>query len=408
MGQLPTTTSSETAQDRALTGPEQQTAQDRPPSGGAELVLQQVHKQFADFTAVQPTDLTVPAGEFFALLGPSGCGKTTTLRMVAGLETPTAGSIRIGGRDVTSLPSYKRPVNTVFQSYALFPHMSVKENVAFGLRRRRVRDWKARTEEFLGLVELHHLADRRPAQLSGGQQQRVALARALVNQPEILLLDEPLGALDMKLRRQMQSELKRIQAEVGLTFIHVTHDQEEAMSMADRLAVMNEGRIEQIGRPEDLYHLPRTAFVANFLGRSNLMAGTVTGGGHGSGPLLEVDASGHRLAVHRDRVVSSAGEVLVGVRPEKIDMRQAGTGADRTTAGGGINRVAGTVTDVAFTGVSTEYRVEVPGLGELGVFAQNRGEDLMRPGDAVVLSWDPAHAFGLDGQQDAAAGDDAV
>jgi spermidine/putrescine transport system ATP-binding protein len=408
MGRLPATTSSGTARGTVLAGPEQQATEERPPSGGAELVLHRVRKQFADFAAVQPTDLTVPAGEFFALLGPSGCGKTTTLRMVAGLETPSAGTIRIGGRDVTSLPSYKRPVNTVFQSYALFPHMSVKENVAFGLRRRRVRDWKARTEEFLGLVELHHLADRRPAQLSGGQQQRVALARALVNEPEILLLDEPLGALDMKLRRQMQSELKRIQAEVGLTFIHVTHDQEEAMSMADRLAVMNEGRIEQIGRPEDLYHLPRTAFVANFLGRSNLMAGTVTGGGQGSGPLLEVDASGHRFAVHRDRAVSATGQVLVGVRPEKIDMRPAGAGADRLTAGWGINRVAGTVTDVAFTGVSTEYRVEVPGLGELGVFAQNRGGDLMRPGDAVGLSWDPAHAFGLDGQQDAAAGDDAV
>jgi spermidine/putrescine transport system ATP-binding protein len=408
MGQLPATSPSGTGQAVALAGPGPQPAGDRPASGGAELVLQQVRKQFADFAAVQPTDLTVPAGEFFALLGPSGCGKTTTLRMVAGLETPTAGSIRIGGREVTSLPSYKRPVNTVFQSYALFPHMSVKENVAFGLRRRRVRDWKARTEEFLRLVELHHLADRRPGQLSGGQQQRVALARALVNQPEILLLDEPLGALDMKLRRQMQSELKRIQAEVGLTFIHVTHDQEEAMSMADRLAVMNEGRIEQIGTPEDLYHLPRTAFVANFLGRSNLMAGTVTGGGSGSGPLLEVDAAGHRLAVHRDRAVSSTGEVLVGVRPEKIDMRPTRVAAREDPAGRVVNRVAGTVTDVAFTGVSTEYRVQVAGLGELGVFAQNRGEDLMRPGDAVELSWDPAHAFGLDGQEDAAAGDGAV
>ncbi|HEY4616232.1 MAG TPA: ABC transporter ATP-binding protein [Citricoccus sp.] len=372
-------------------------------SGGAELALDQVHKQFADFTAVRPTDLTVPAGEFFALLGPSGCGKTTTLRMVAGLETPTSGSIRIGGRDVTALPPYKRPVNTVFQSYALFPHMSVKENVAFGLRRRRVRDWKARAEEYLRLVELEHLADRRPAQLSGGQQQRVALARALVNQPEILLLDEPLGALDMKLRRQMQSELKRIQSEVGLTFIHVTHDQEEAMSMADRLAVMNEGRIEQIGTPEDLYHLPRTAFVANFLGRSNLMAGAVTSSGTG---LLEVEAAGHRLTLDPDRAVSASGKVLVGVRPEKIDMRPApeSAGGGRASA---ANRLTGTVTDMAFTGVSTEYRVEVIGLGELGVFAQNRGGGLMRPGDAVELTWDPVHAFGLDGDDDATAGDEA-
>ncbi|MFB2572610.1 ABC transporter ATP-binding protein [Micrococcus sp. IITD107] len=380
-------------------------------SRGSELTLDQISKTFGEFHAVQPLDLTVPAGEFFALLGPSGCGKTTTLRMVAGLEKPSGGSIRIGGTDVTSLPPFKRPVNTVFQSYALFPHMSVRENVAFGLRRRKVKEWKAQADEFLELVELTHLADRKPGQLSGGQQQRVALARALVNQPEILLLDEPLGALDMKLRRQMQSELKRIQTDVGLTFIHVTHDQEEAMTMADTVAVMNAGRIEQMGAPEDLYDLPQTAFVANFLGRSNLMAGSVTGGSGADG-MLEIDASGHRLLLDSSRAVSTTGDVLVGVRPEKIALRPAGTraGGEPVVVGtsGVVNEVDGTVTDVSFTGVSTEYRVDVPGLGELGVFAQNRDATRIRPGDAVELSWDPSRAFGLDGAEDAAAGEDAA
>ena len=399
--------STDTAQDTLDSTPAREEE-----SRGSELTLDQVSKSFGDFHAVQPLDLTVPAGEFFALLGPSGCGKTTTLRMVAGLEKPTGGQIRIGGTEVTALPPFKRPVNTVFQSYALFPHMSVKENVAFGLRRRRVRNWKAQADEFLDLVELGHLADRKPAQLSGGQQQRVALARALVNQPEILLLDEPLGALDMKLRRQMQSELKRIQTEVGLTFIHVTHDQEEAMTMADTVAVMNAGRIEQMGAPEDLYDLPRTAFVANFLGRSNLMSGTVTGTGSGADGLLEVETSGHRLLLDASRAVSTTGDVLLGVRPEKIALRPAGTraGGQPVVVGtsGVVNEVDGTVTDVSFTGVSTEYRVDVPGLGELGVFAQNRDGTRIRPGDPVELTWDPARAFGLDGAEDAAAGEGAA
>ena len=216
-----------------------------------------------------------PAGSFFALLGPSGCGKTTTLRLVAGLEDPTAGRILIGGTDVTDQKPYRRPVNTVFQSYALFPHMTVLENVAFGLRRRKIGDAVQKAHEALRLVELDHLGSRKPIQLSGGQQQRVALARAIVNRPALLLLDEPLGALDLKLRRQMQLELKTIQEEVGLTFLHVTHDQEEAMTMADTVAVMNKGRIEQMGAPEQLYELPRTAFVANFLGQSNLFSGAV-------------------------------------------------------------------------------------------------------------------------------------
>ena len=242
---------------------------------GADLELVGITKRFPGFTAIERLDLTIPAGSFFALLGPSGCGKTTTLRLVAGLEDPTEGSVLIGGKDVTRLKPYERPVNTVFQSYALFPHMSVLENVAFGLRRRKLADPVGKAHEALQLVELDHLAGRKPAQLSGGQQQRVALARAIVNRPALLLLDEPLGALDLKLRRQMQLELKSIQNEVGLTFLHVTHDQEEAMTMADTVAVMNEGRIEQLGAPEDLYELPKTSFVANFLGQSNLFGGTV-------------------------------------------------------------------------------------------------------------------------------------
>jgi spermidine/putrescine transport system ATP-binding protein len=246
---------------------------------GADLELVGLHKEFPGFTAIEDLNLTIPAGSFFALLGPSGCGKTTTLRLVAGLEEPTSGRILLGGKDVTATKSFQRPVNTVFQSYALFPHMTILENVAFGLRRRKIHDAVARAHEALRLVELDHLAARKPQQLSGGQQQRVALARAVVNRPALLLLDEPLGALDLKLRRQMQLELKDIQAEVGLTFLHVTHDQEEAMTMADTIAVMNRGAIEQMGAPEELYELPRTAFVANFLGQSNLFTGRVVSSG---------------------------------------------------------------------------------------------------------------------------------
>ena len=240
--------------------------------GGNGLDIRGLRKHYGPFAAVDDIDLTVPEGSFFALLGPSGCGKTTTLRLVAGLEEPTAGEIRIGGADIAHLRPYQRPVNTVFQSYALFPHMTIFENVAFGLRRRKEKDVDARVNEMLELVEMQHLAKRRPTQLSGGQQQRIAVVRALVNKPKVLLLDEPLGALDLKLRRQLQLELKRIQTEVGITFVHVTHDQEEAMTMADTIAVLNKGRVEQVGAPVDLYENPRTAFVAGFLGQSNLLS----------------------------------------------------------------------------------------------------------------------------------------
>ncbi|WP_255432478.1 ABC transporter ATP-binding protein [Cellulomonas sp. SLBN-39] len=368
---------------------------------GAALEIAGVTKRFGAFVAVDDLTLTVPSGSFFALLGPSGCGKTTTLRMVAGLERPTAGTISLAGRDVTDAPPHRRPVNTVFQSYALFPHLSVGENVAFGLRRTRAAEVARRVREGLELVELAHLADRRPGQLSGGQQQRVALARAIVNRPALLLLDEPLGALDLKLRRQMQLELKRIQSEVGLTFVHVTHDQEEAMSMADTVAVMNGGRIEQMGAPADLYELPRTAFVANFLGQSNLVPGTVVETG---GDVLGVDVAGQRLLVRADRAVRTTGDVLVGVRPEKVRLLDADAGTD----GPGPDEDVlgpGTVVDVAFTGVSTQYQVALDGgLGTFGVFAQNLGGGTRAPGDRVRLAWQHGHTFALDGHDAPAAG----
>ena len=247
----------------------------------SDVRLEDVVKEFGDTRAVDGITLEIPRGSFFALLGPSGCGKTTTLRMIGGFEEPTSGRILLGDRDVVGLPPYKRDVNTVFQSYALFPHMTIADNVAFGLERKGIAKGEVRTRvaEVLELVDLAGRGGRKPSQLSGGQQQRVALARAIVNNPRVLLLDEPLGALDLKLRKQMQLELKRIQHEVGITFVHVTHDQEEAMTMADTIAVMNGGKIEQLGTPSDLYERPRTAFVAGFLGKSNLLAATVAGRG---------------------------------------------------------------------------------------------------------------------------------
>jgi spermidine/putrescine transport system ATP-binding protein len=356
---------------------------------GADLELVGIHKRFPGFTAIENLNLLVPAGSFFALLGPSGCGKTTTLRLVAGLEEPTAGQILIGGKDVTSTKPFQRPVNTVFQSYALFPHMTVLENVAFGLRRRHVGDPITKAHEALRLVELDHLAARRPQQLSGGQQQRVALARAVVNRPALLLLDEPLGALDLKLRRQMQLELKTIQTEVGLTFVHVTHDQEEAMTMADTVAVMNKGEIEQMGAPEDLYELPKTVFVANFLGQSNLFTGAVS---ETTKDTIAVDVAGNRIVVPKSRAARHTGTVTLGVRPEKLSLLTT-----EPDAVAGQNMIGpGRVIDVSFSGVSTQYIVEVPRLGSMVVFAQNMvfGPVVDR-GSEVWLSWNVDHGFGL-------------
>jgi spermidine/putrescine transport system ATP-binding protein len=357
-----------------------------------DLHLRNLTKRFGDHAAVDDLTLTIPAGSFFALLGASGCGKTTTLRMVAGLEDPTAGTISIGDKDITSLRAFERPVNTVFQSYALFPHLDIFENVAFGLRRRGIKDVKGTVEQMLDLVELSPMARRKPSQLSGGQQQRVAVARALINRPDVLLLDEPLGALDLKLRRQMQIELKRIQVEVGTTFVHVTHDQEEAMTMADTVAVMNSGRIEQMGHPADIYELPRTVFVANFLGQSNLITGRRSGT---SGEDVLVDSSGLTFAIPADRTFATGTDVIVGVRPEKITILDA-VDADRIP--GHHNRLTGRVTDVSYTGVSTQYLVMTPWEQELIVFEQNVVVgDRSEVGDEVVIHWSPKHTFGLDG-----------
>lgn len=364
-----------------------------------DLHLDHLTKRFGDFTAVDDLSLTIPAGSFFALLGASGCGKTTTLRMVAGLEDPTDGSMRIGDADITRLKAYQRPVNTVFQSYALFPHLDIFENVAFGLRRRGIKDVTPQVDAMLELVELGPMARRKPNQLSGGQQQRVAVARALINQPDVLLLDEPLGALDLKLRRQMQIELKRIQTEVGTTFVHVTHDQEEAMTMADTVAVMNAGRIEQMGHPADIYELPRTVFVANFLGQSNLIEGRQV---DTAGEDVVVEAHGQRFRVPKSRNAATGSAIIVGVRPEKITVKDA---VDAPKVPEHHNRVTGTVTDVSYAGVSTQYLVRTPWGGELIVFEQNViVGDRCEVGDPVIMHWEPAHTFGLEATRDVQAG----
>jgi spermidine/putrescine transport system ATP-binding protein len=345
-----------------------------------DIRLESVVKRFDDVVAVDGITLEIPPGSFFALLGPSGCGKTTTLRMIGGFEEPDEGSIFLGDRDVVGLPPYRRDVNTVFQSYALFPHLSIFENVAFGLRRRGVEkaQVRGRVAEMLRLVGLEGLGPRRPRQLSGGQQQRVALARALVNRPQVLLLDEPLGALDLKLRKQMQLELKAIQNDLGLTFVHVTHDQEEAMTMADAIAVMNRGRIEQLGPPSELYERPATAFVAGFLGVSNLLLGTVTAPNR-----VRLDTGDELAADPGDRT----GRVAVGIRPEKLRLGPASNGD---------NSLSGTVKETAYVGVATQYVVET-GAGTLIVYVQNDGAaPSLQPGGAVTLSWSPHATFVVD------------
>jgi spermidine/putrescine transport system ATP-binding protein len=351
-------------------------------TGVADVRLVDVTKRFEDVTAVDRLSLEIEHGSFFALLGPSGCGKTTTLRMIGGFEQPTEGQIYLGTTEVSGLPSYKRDVNTVFQSYALFPHLSVFENVAFGLRRQGVRGQTltGQVNEILRLVGLEGMEKRKPRQLSGGQQQRVAVARALVNKPKVLLLDEPLGALDLKLRKQMQLELKGIQHDIGITFVHVTHDQEEAMTMADRIAVMNHGRIEQLGTPTELYETPSTAFVAGFLGVSNLIPGRVSGS-----DTVRL-RSGPEVRVRPNALAGRSGEVAVGIRPEKIELGQ-----------GQANSLDGTVVEEAYVGVSTQYIVET-GCGLLTVYRQNASPGLngAAPGQRLTLSWSPESTFVVD------------
>jgi spermidine/putrescine transport system ATP-binding protein len=350
------------------------------PRGTADVRLERVTKRFDDIVAVDDLSLEIERGRFYALLGPSGCGKTTTLRMIGGFEEPTAGAIYLGEREVSGTPPYKRDVNTVFQSYALFPHLSIFENVAFGLRRKGTRggELKGKVEEMLALVQLAGYGKRKPRQLSGGQQQRVALARALVNSPRVLLLDEPLGALDLKLRKEMQLFIKRLQHDVGITFIHVTHDQEEAMTMADSIAVMNDGRIEQLGPPAELYERPATPFVAGFLGVSNLLPGVV------EGPDAVRLADGTLV---RAQVKGKSGQVAAGVRPEKLSI-----GRD-----GGVNELAGKVVESAYIGVATQLVVDTR-AGTVQVFAQNidSGGGVPATGSNVTLSWSPESTFVVD------------
>ncbi|GAA4081033.1 ABC transporter ATP-binding protein [Streptomyces shaanxiensis] len=347
--------------------------------------LDGVSKQFADSYAVHRLDLDIEAGHFYSLLGPSGCGKTTTLRMIGGFSDPTEGSVLLAGEDVTDLPPNKRNVNTVFQSYALFDHLSIADNVGFGLKRRGVAraEIRQRVGEMLELVQLAGLAERRPRTLSGGQRQRVALARALVNRPAVLLLDEPLAALDLKLRRQMQVELKQIQREVGITFVFVTHDQDEALTMSDRIAVMNEGRIEQCGTPEDIYEHPATRFVASFMGTSNLMTGTYRDG--------EVALEkGPALAVGPRTDIADGSAVSVSVRPEKIWLSDFEPG---------MSMLSGVIRETVYSGPTTTYLIELaPGV-TLSVLEQNtaraRMEDRWSGGETVEFGWRPEHCLVL-------------
>jgi spermidine/putrescine transport system ATP-binding protein len=345
----------------------------------ADIRLDEVTKRFEDVVAVDKLSLEIERGSFFALLGPSGCGKTTTLRMIGGFEQPTEGAIYLADEEVSGLPAYKRDVNTVFQSYALFPHLSVFENIAFGLRRRSVRGdmLRGRVAEILHIVGLEGMEKRKPRQLSGGQQQRVALARALVNKPQVLLLDEPLGALDLKLRKQMQLELKAIQHDIGITFVHVTHDQEEAMTMADRIAIMHAGQIEQLGTPTELYERPRTAFVAGFLGISNLLPGTVTG------PSAVRLDDGTEVRVPAEAIAGRTGRVAVGVRPEKIRLGHAEE-----------NRLACRQLETAYIGVATHHVLETR-AGNVSVYVQNSEPGANQESPAEI-SWSPDSTFVVD------------
>jgi spermidine/putrescine transport system ATP-binding protein len=357
-----------------------------------DIRLDRVTKTFGETVAVDDLSLDIQEGEFFSMLGPSGCGKTTTLRMIGGFEEPSYGTVYLGGRDVTDLPPYQRDVNTVFQSYALFPHLDVFENVAFGLRRKKVEkgEIQKRVMDSLRLVDLPGFEHRKPNQLSGGQRQRVALARALVNEPKVLLLDEPLGALDLKLRKQMQLELKRIQHEVGITFIYVTHDQEEAMTMSNRLAVMRHGKVEQIGEPEEVYEYPATEFVAGFLGASNLLDGEIK---ERDGQTVSVLLSGAGVVtLPEERVPPDVDStVRVGVRPEKISLE-----ADQGDPPSGLNSVSGLLRMSTYIGVSHQYAVEGPAAKTITVYVQNLGTGRVpQPGDRVRLTWKPEHTFAV-------------
>ncbi|MCB0962857.1 MAG: ABC transporter ATP-binding protein [Acidimicrobiales bacterium] len=358
-------------------------------AGGPDdvIVIDDVTKRFGDFVAVERADFAIARGEFFSMLGPSGCGKTTTLRMLAGFESPTTGRILLDGDDVSKTPPYQRNVNTVFQQYALFPHMSVFDNVAFGLRSRKVPKGEIApaVDEMLATVRMEAFADRKPSQLSGGQQQRVALARALVNRPSALLLDEPLAALDLKLRQAMQLELKRIQRETQVTFVFVTHDQTEALTMSDRICVMSAGRTEQIGTPDEIYHRPASAFVAGFIGEANLLEGRVV---DQVGTVAHVQVEGQRLEVPTpDRSFAAGDAVSVMIRPERVRVH-----AEPGPSGASVPV---TVTELIFRGAST--RVHLATDSDLEVVAHlvdgddERSE--LRPGDRAHATWEAAAAY---------------
>jgi len=377
----------------------QQTVPERRRGGDTVIGIERVTKRFGSFTALEEADFAIERGEFFSMLGPSGCGKTTTLRMIAGFEQPSVGRITLEGKDVSRVPPYKRNVNTVFQHYALFPHMSVSDNVAFGPRSNGVdrAETKRRVGELLEIVRLADFADRRPGQLSGGQQQRVALARALVNYPSALLLDEPLGALDLKLRQAMQLELKRIQREVGITFVYVTHDQEEALTMSDRIAVMNEGKVEQIAPPEEIYSSPASVFVAGFIGVANLLPATVE---DVHGDEVEVTLPGGTrtaVAMGHERP-EPHGRATVMLRPERI-----GVSIDEPTNGAPYLRT--TIADLTFQGPLVRAALRAADGSE--VVAHIGPEDdlpLLRPGDAVWITWEKEAARLLPGLDERLAG----
>jgi len=364
--------------------------------GQPVIEFEQVVKAFGSFTAVHESDLAIAEGEFYSLLGPSGCGKTTTLRMIAGFERPTRGRVLLDGTDVSATPPYRRNVNTVFQQYALFPHLDVFDNVAFGLRSARVAEAEVRrrVDDMLAVVRLEGLSRRKPAALSGGQQQRVALARALVNRPRALLLDEPLGALDLKLRETMQGELKRIQRELGSTFVYVTHDQGEALAMSDRIAVMHQGRTEQVGTPRDVYHRPTSAFVASFIGNANLLPATPVGR-DGERIVVEVDGLGRFDALHPTPGAAATvptGPLLFMVRPEAVEI-----GHDRPANG---PAVAATISEVVFLGAARRCRAVSDGGTEL-IADLGPGAAALRPGDRRWVWWDPAAATVVPAASDA-------
>jgi spermidine/putrescine transport system ATP-binding protein len=353
------------------------------------IEIDHVTKRFSDYVAVTDADFSIGAGEFFSLLGPSGCGKTTTLRMIAGFESPTEGAIRLEGVDVSRVPPYRRNVNTVFQHYALFPHMTVWNNIAYGPRsaKKSKTEVRRRVDDILEIVRLTDFANRKPAQLSGGQQQRVALARALVNYPSALLLDEPLGALDLKLRHAMQFELKRIQREVGITFVYVTHDQEEALTMSDRIAVMNAGNVDQIGTPTDVYDRPSTVFVANFIGQANLWAGRQN---RVDGEFAELSVLGTTLRARPgETAIEPGGQATLMVRPERVRVTTEPPTGD-------VVSVRATVTDLTFQGpvvrLSLAAADKSPILAHVG---PDENLPLLRPGDEVHVSWAPSASLVL-------------